>query len=128
MRRRIIAVSLKDEITILISRIETDNSLVVHYTLVQIINLVKIKMAETKKEQMLKKLEDLKLIKDMPKKLYLANHFQELRNKVDLEMFSKQILYINDNEMKNVIDQIWKEMIRKLIVLKKSVKIKMNCN
>ena len=39
---------------------------------------------QLKKDQLLKKLEVLKSIVDMPK-LYLANYFQELRNKVDIK-------------------------------------------
>ena len=78
-------------------------------------------MAETKKQQMLQKLEDLKSIVEMPK-LYLANYFQELRNKVDKEMFSKQILHENDNEMKNELNQNWKEMISKIESFEKECK------
>ena len=70
-------------------------------------------MAETRKQQMLKKLDDLKLIVEIPK-LYLANYFQELRNKVDKEMFPKQILHNNDIEKKNELNQIWVEMISKI--------------
>ena len=48
-------------------------------------------MAEIKKQQMLQKLVELKLIIEMPK-LYLANYFQELRNNVD-----KEIVYNFEN-------------------------------
>ena len=72
------------------------------------------KMTETRKQEMLKKLEDLKMIVVIPK-LYLANYFQELRNNVDKQMFPKQILHYNDNEeMKNELNQIWVEMISKI--------------
>ena len=70
-------------------------------------------MAESNKQQMLQKLQDLKLIIEMPK-LYLANYFQNLRNKVDKYMFSKQILHNNDIEKKNELNQIWVEMISKI--------------
>ena len=70
-------------------------------------------MAESNKQQMLKKLDELQLIVEMPN-LFLANYFQELRNKVDIEMFSKQMLHYKDNVMKNEIDKIWKEMISKI--------------
>ena len=78
-------------------------------------------MAEIKNQQMLKKLEGLKSIVELPK-LYLANYFQELRNKVDKEMFSKQILHENDNEMKNELNQNWKEMISKIESFEKECK------
>ena len=81
-------------------------------------------MAEIKKQQMLKKLEDLKSIVEIPK-LYLANYFQELRNNVDKEMFSRQILHNNDNEgVKNELNQIWKEMISKIHSFEKECKHK----
>ena len=80
-------------------------------------------MVEIKKHQILKKLEDLKLIVEIPK-LYLANYFQELRNSVDKEMFSKQMLHNNDNEMKNELNQIWKEMISKIDSFEKECKNK----
>ena len=67
-------------------------------------------MAEVKKKQMLQILDDLKLAK-----LYLAYYFQDLRNKVDQDMFSKQMLHRNDNEdVKNKVNQIWIEMISKI--------------
>ena len=80
-------------------------------------------MAEIKKQQILKKLEDLKLIIEMPK-LYLANYFQDLRNKVDLEMVSKQILHNNHIEKKNELNQIWIEMISKIDSFEKECKNK----
>ena len=80
-------------------------------------------MAETKKRQMLQKIEDLKLIIEIPK-LYLANYFQDLRNEVDKEMLPKQILHHNDTEMKNEIDQIWNEMISKIDSFEKQCKNK----
>ena len=80
-------------------------------------------MAESKKQQLLQKLEDLKLIIETPK-LYLANYFQELRNDVDKQMFSKQMLHINENEVKNKIDQIWIEMISKIDSFEKECKNK----
>ena len=65
---------------------------------------------------MLQKLEDLQIIVEIPN-LYLANYFQELRNNVDIEMFSKQMLHNNDkNEAKN---EIWKEMISKIYSFEK---------
>ena len=70
-------------------------------------------MAEIKKQEMLQKLEDLKSIVELPK-LYLANYFQELRNKVDIEMVSKQMLHNNHIEMKTELNQIWVEMISKI--------------
>ena len=80
-------------------------------------------MAETKKRQMLQKIEDLKLIIEIPK-LYLVNYFQNLRNEVDKEMLPKQILHHNDTEMKNEIDQIWNEMISKIDSFEKQCKNK----
>ena len=80
-------------------------------------------MSETKKQQMLKKLEDLKSIVDMPN-LFLANYFQELRNNVDKEMFSKQILHKNDIEKKNELNQIWIELISKIDSFEKECKNK----
>ena len=62
-------------------------------------------MSETKKQRILQKLEDLKLIGEIPK-LYLANFFIELRNSVDKEMFSKQMLHNNDTEIKNESSKI----------------------
>ena len=80
-------------------------------------------MVVINKQKMIKKLEDLKLIVEMPK-LYLANYFQELRNKVDLEMFSKQILHNNEIEMKNELNQNWIEMISKIDTFEKECKNK----
>ena len=80
-------------------------------------------MAESNKQQMLQKLQDLKLIIEMPK-LYLANYFQNLRNKVDKYMFSKQILHNNDIEKKNELNQIWTEMISKIDSFEKECKNK----
>ena len=80
-------------------------------------------MAEIKNQQMLQKLEGLKSIVELPK-LYLAYYFQELRNKVDLEMVSKQMLHRNDIEMKNKSNQIWIEMISKIDSFEKQCKNK----
>ena len=80
-------------------------------------------MAESKKQQMLIKLDELQLIVEIPN-LYLANYFKELRNNVDKEMFSKQMLHNNDIEKKNEIDQIWLEMISKIYSFEKQCKNK----
>ena len=81
-------------------------------------------MAESKKQQLLIKLDELQLIVEIPN-LYLANYFQELRNKVDIEMLSKQILHNNDNEdIKNEVNQNWKEMISKIYSFEKECKNK----
>ena len=46
----------------------------------------------------------------MPK-LYVADYFLDLRNKVDKEMFLKQVIHKNDNEIKNELTKIWEELI-----------------
>ena len=80
-------------------------------------------MVESKKQQLLIKLDELQLIVEIPN-LYLANYFQELRNKVDIEMFSKQKIQNNDIEKKNEIDQIWVEMISEIYSFEKQCKNK----
>ena len=78
-------------------------------------------MAENKKKQMFEKLVELKSIIEIPK-LYLANYFKELRNKVDKDMFPKQMLHNNDIEMKNELNQIWVEIISKVDSFEKECK------
>ena len=80
-------------------------------------------MSEKNKQKVFKKLEDLKFIVETPK-LYLANYFQELRNNVDKEMFSKQMIHKDDNEIKNKLSETSKELISKIDSFEKKCYIK----
>ena len=88
-------------------------------------------MSDAKREQMLSKLEDLKKIVEIPK-LYVADYFIELRNKVDKEMFSKQMIHKDDNQMKNEISETWKKLISRIDSFEKECintdKLQLNSN
>ena len=88
-------------------------------------------MSEKNKQKVFKKLEDLKFIVETPK-LYLANYFQELRNNVDKEMFSKQMIHKDDNQMKNEISETWKKLISRIDSFEKECintdKLQLNSN
>ena len=68
-----------------------------------------IKMAQTKME----KLDELKQMLELPN-LYLANYFSELRNKVDQTILEKQLLFSDDKEKQNKLNEIWRQLIQRI--------------
>ena len=68
------------------------------------------KMNEMKKKQLLKYLNELKDITDLPS-LYLADYFSGLRNEVDKIIVSKQMSLQDEDEKKNELNHIWQLMI-----------------
>lgn len=67
------------------------------------------KMNEMKKKQLLKDLNELKDITELPS-LYLTDYFSGLRNEVDKIIVSKQMSLQDEDEKKNELNHIWQLM------------------
>ncbi len=71
-------------------------------------------MSEVRSYEFLnKEIERLKLILELPK-LYLADYFIDLRNRVDKNVVSKLANLQNDDEKKKKLNEIWQSMIQKI--------------
>ena len=73
-------------------------------------------MSEISKDELLKEIERLKLILELPK-LYLADYFINLRNTVDKNVVSKLLNLQKDDEhseKKNKLNEIWQLIIQKI--------------
>jgi hypothetical protein len=72
-------------------------------------------MNEIEMNEMLKKLEDLNRIAELPA-LYIADYFIDLRNEVDLFAVSKLLNLKNTDQQqeKNDLNEKWQQIISKI--------------
>jgi ABC-type branched-subunit amino acid transport system ATPase component len=77
----------------------------------------------TRKEKLMSDVEKLKEIALLPN-LYLANYFMDLRNDVDKELLPQQLNLENNQEKKQEINELWKQIIEKIDSFEKQSKRK----
>ncbi len=77
----------------------------------------------TRKEKLMSDVEKLKEIALLPN-LYLANYFMDLRNDVDKELLPQQLNLENNQEKKQEMNELWKQIIEKIDSFEKQSKRK----
>ena len=75
-------------------------------------------MSETNKDKLHKSIQNLRQILELPK-LYLADYFIDLRNKVDKAIVFKLFSFQNEEEKKNRLNETWQLIIQKINLFEK---------